>query len=319
MQDALGSCCKPAGQPRDMTHVLLPLALAVGTALAYAAAAAMQRRQTATIGQPVSWRAFLGVLVRQPRWWAGVATMAVGAALHLAALGVGSVSLVQPVNALALVLALPIDARLSQRRVIRGEWISAALVVAGLAALLTVAPRNNRTPPPTSGALLLTVGVVAGVVTIIVVLTARARPVWRGIARAAGAGLCMGTTSASAHLAIDAFTGTRPATTVGIISGAAALTLPLVGLALLQLAYRDGGLDGPLATLTILDPVVATAIGLTLLGERTTYGLAGVIIAAAGGSVALVGLTALIRLKPPPSTSAHAGSPDVPSSSPTGH
>lgn len=92
-----------------------------------------------------------------------------------------------------------------------------------------------------------------------------------------------------------------------------------MGLGLLQLAYRDGGLDGPLATLTILDPVVATAIGLTLLGERTTYGVVGVVIAAAGGAVALVGLTALIHLKPPTSASAHADSPEHASHSRTGH
>lgn len=301
-----------------MTHVLLPLALALGAALAYAAAAAIQRGQTVAVDRSASWRAFLGLLVRQPRWWAGVATMAVGAALHVVALGVGSVTLVQPVNALALVLALPIDARLSQRRVAGTEWVSAGLVVAGLAALLAVAPRNNRTPLPSAGSLLLTIGGVVGALTVVVLLTARAWPVWRAVARAAGAGLCLGTTSASIHLAIDAFTGPRPAITVGVISAAAVLGLPLVGLGLLQLAYRDGGLDGPLATLTILDPVVATAIGLTLLGERTTYGLSGVVIAIAGGAVALVGLAALIRLKPPPSASTDAGSHDVSSSSPTG-
>lgn len=301
-----------------MTHVLLPLALALGAALAYAVAAAIQRGQTAAVERSAGWTAFLGFLVRQPRWWAGVATMAVGAALHVVALGVGAVTLVQPVNALALVLALPIDAHLSQGRVARGEWISAGLVVAGLAAVLAVAPRNDRTPLPTSGSLLLTIGGVVVALTVVVLLTARAGPLCRAVARAAGAGLCLGTTSASVHLAIDAFTGPRPATTVGVIGAAAALGLPLVGLGLLQLAYRDGGLDGPLATVTILDPVVATAFGLTLLGERTTYGFSGVVIAIAGGAVALVGLIALIRLKPPTSASAHAGSPDVPSGSPTG-
>src|SRR4051812_39270562 len=183
-----------------MTRVLLPLALALATACAYAAAAAIQRGQTATVERPGSWRAFLGMLVRQPRWWAGVATMAVGAGLHVIALGVGSVTLVQPVGALALVLALPIDAHMRRRRLARGEWIGAGLVVAGLAALLSVAPRSEQTSLPTPGPLLLTIAVAGGAVAGLLLLAGRRRTASSAIARAAGAGLCMGTTSASVHI-----------------------------------------------------------------------------------------------------------------------
>jgi threonine/homoserine efflux transporter RhtA len=80
---------------------------------------------------------------------------------------------------------------------------------------------------------------------------------------------------------------------------AAALMLPVLGLGAQQFAYRDGGLDGPLAAMTITDPVAAGLIGLTLLQERPPVGPTLVVLALLGTVAAVIGLTLLARSPDP--------------------
>ena len=69
---------------------------------------------------------------------AGQPVAAVGFALQAAALGFGSVLLVQALLVTSLLFALPINARLSHRRVTRWEWTWAALLAAAVAVIVTV-------------------------------------------------------------------------------------------------------------------------------------------------------------------------------------
>ena len=72
------------------------------------------------------------------QWWLGSLVAAVGFALQAAALGLGSVLLVQALLVTSLLFALPINARLSHRRVTRWEWMWAALLAAAVAVIVTV-------------------------------------------------------------------------------------------------------------------------------------------------------------------------------------
>jgi hypothetical protein len=65
------------------------------------------------------------------------------------------------------------------------------------------------------------------------------------------------------------------------------------GLLLSQAAYRGGGLAAPLATLTVVNPVVAAAVGITMFGETFRYGTTGTILALSCGVVAAGGLILL--------------------------
>ena len=61
-----------------------------------------------------------------------------GFALQAAALGLGSVLLVQALLVSALLFALPISARLAHRRVTRWEWLWAVLLACSVAVIVTV-------------------------------------------------------------------------------------------------------------------------------------------------------------------------------------
>ncbi len=293
----------PAPGPPFESHPVAAVLLALGTAFLYALAAALQRLAASRAAlegtHPRDGREFFGALARMPLWWAGIGSMACGAAVHVVALSLGSVTLVQPVGVLALVLALPLDARLEHRTVRGAEWASAAVLVAGLAGLLTLAPHHGQTRPAGSGGLVVT-AVVAAVVLVVVVLGGNQLG-WRGraVSRAAGAGLCAGVTSGMVRPVLHGLH--RGPVEAGVVAaGIAVVVLPVVGVLLLQTAYRDGGLDAGLATQTTLDPVVAGTIGIVVLHERFEGGPTGAGFAVLCAVVTVVGLVALIRAGPTP-------------------
>jgi hypothetical protein len=82
---------------------------------------------------------------------------------------------------------------------------------------------------------------------------------------------------------------------LAVFSPTAALVAALAvgGLLLAQSAYRGSGLGTPLATLTLVNPVVAVLIGVALLGERFTGGPTGVLLVVLCGGVAASGVALL--------------------------
>ncbi|HEY2194846.1 MAG TPA: DMT family transporter [Actinomycetospora sp.] len=291
----------PAPGPALQAHPVAAVLLALGSAFLYALAAALQRLAAARAAHegthPRDGREFFAALARMPVWWTGIGSMACGAAVHVVALGLGSVTLVQPVGVLALVLALPLDARLEHRTVRGAEWASAAVLVAGLAGLLSLAPHHAETRPAGSGGLVLT-ALAAAVVLAVVVLGGN-RLGWRGraVSRAAGAGLCAGVTSGLVRPVLHGL-NRGPLEPGVVVAGIAVVVLPVVGVLLLQTAYRDGGLDAGLATQTTIDPVVAGTIGIVVLDERFEGGVTGAGFAVLCAAVTVVGLVALIRAGP---------------------
>ena len=301
----------PAPGPPFEAHPVVAVLLALGSAFLYALAAALQRLASARAAHegthPRDGREFFLALARMPLWWAGIGSMACGAAVHVVALSLGSVTLVQPVGVLALVLALPLDARL-ERRTIRGaEWASAALLVAGLAGLLTLAPHHGGIQQAGTVGLVVTAVVAALALAAVVLVGNRLGWRARAVSRAAGAGLCAGVTSGLVRPVLHGLH--RGPLDVGVlVAGIAVIALPVIGVLLLQTAYRDGGLDAGLATQTTIDPVVAGTIGILVLDERFEGGLLGSGFAVLCAAVTVVGLVALIRAGPTP-TPRPAGRP----------
>jgi drug/metabolite transporter (DMT)-like permease len=270
----------------------IPLAVlaALLSTTCYAASAVLQQREASRPGTPDT--GLLRQLVRRPWWWVAVLAAGSAAALHIAALSLGPLTLVQPIGVLTLVMALPLGARLSGRGVTRREWRAAVAVAGGLAAVLTAAPHHA---PATKLSVLAVLATAAGLAVTLLCLVGlamrlppRAAPVVRAAAAATSFGFASGMTRIAA-------TGTAPF----LIAASAAVLAAATGLGLAQLAYRRGGLGAPLATTILVDPVVAVVIGITLLKEPvllspwlTALGLAG-LVATVGGIWALARTTPL--------------------------
>lgn len=278
-----------------MTVVAVVAALL--SAAAYAAGAALQQHAAAaTAGR--GGIALLVRLLRRPRWRAGILCVLVGAGLHLLALRWGPLVLVQPIGAVGVVLALPIGAALSARPVSRFELIAAAAVGVGLLGLLLSVravpglPRLNGVDLPAAG--VLVVAAVAACVVGGLLLAGGAR----AVVFAAGAGVCFGATSAVARgLVVQA--GPEGLRAVALSAPAAAFAAAAAaGLVLAQTAYAAGTLGSVLATLTVVDPLVAVGLGHAFLGERVAVTAVGGLTAVACAGAVVVGTAVLAQRHP---------------------
>jgi hypothetical protein len=125
-----------------------------------------------------------------------------------------------------------------------------------------------------------------------------ARP---GLRHASASGMASGVASALTQTVTVAATDSSGPLLSWQVIGVALLVAAFAagGLILSQTAYR-GGLGGPLALVTLANPVAAAVIGLTLLGERLQGGASGLLLALAGAGLAGWGVVTLSRATPDP-------------------
>jgi drug/metabolite transporter (DMT)-like permease len=250
-------------------------------------------------------------LLRDRRWWCGTLLLAASIGLQAAALGPGSVLLVQALLMLSLLFALPVNARLSQRRVMRGEWIWAALLTAAVIVIVTVGnPQAGR-----AGAAFSTWAVVAVVLGPLLVGCVVAGRMWGG-ARAAVlfafvSGSLWGvfavlTKEVMARLGDGAW---ALAQTPELY---ACLVVALGGVVWSQSAFRAGPLTASMPTLQISQPVVAAVLGVVVLDETLKTGLGGLIGLAVAAPVAAVAVVKLARVEAAAATGKIPGAVDQP-------
>ncbi|MFD8154835.1 hypothetical protein ACFV28_29345 [Streptomyces sp. NPDC059720] len=272
-----------------MNAILVAVALSLVSAVAYAAAAVSQERLASRSSGSGALR-----LLGRSAWWCAVALNAAAALLHVVALRYGPLTVVQPLGALTLVAAVPLGARLAGRRVSGAEWRGTALTLLGLAAVLVTASG----PAPDDVLSVPEALAVAGATAALIGMLSRpgARP---GLRHATASGLASGVASALTQTVTVAATDrSGPVLSVQVV-GVALLVAVFAagGLLLSQTAYQ-GGLGGPLAVVTLANPLAAAVIGLSLLGERLQGGPGGVLLALAGASLASWGVVLLSRAAP---------------------
>lgn len=255
---------------------MLVVVLALLAALSNATASVLQRRAAADepdggagTRQAVRW---LRNVLRRPLWVAGAGMLALSTVLQAAALGLGSLALVQPLMAAELLFTLVVGSAVFHRRPDPRTWLAFAALAAGLAVFLTSAAPTAGRSTASAGRWLVAAGVVLGVV---VVLTVMARGV-RGAPRAALLGLASAVSFALTAALLKEVTG-RLADGVGTLL----TTWPLyataaaggVAFLLLQAAFRAGTLAASQPALTLGDALTSVALGWGLFGEQITLGV----------------------------------------------
>lgn len=282
-----------------MNHLTLSVLLCLVSAVAYAAGAIVQERVAGEQGPAfVPWR--------RPAWWGAVALNGAGAFLHVLALAYGPLTLVQPLGALTIVFALPMAALLVGRRAGSTAWRGALMATAGLAGLLALTGSPGTGGPDATERTVLVV--VTGTVVVVLAgaaLAVHRHPAVRGGLLAAAGGVAFGIASVFTKIVTQAL-GER-----GVLGQLPDLAVVAVlatgGLLLSQASYRGAGLAAPLATVTVVNPVAAAAVGLVLFGEGFRYGTAGTVLALSCGVVAAGGLILLTteRMQDRLATGAH--------------
>ncbi|MEU9650889.1 DMT family transporter [Streptomyces sp. NPDC048110] len=269
-----------------MSALALSVLLSLVSAVAYAGGAIVQEQVAAS--SPGAQYAPL----RRPGWWAAVGLNGLGGLLHVVALALGPLSLVQPLGALTIVFALPMAAIFVGRRAGATAWRGALMATVGLAGLLSLVGASDAQSLDTAqrvGAALVTGGAV--VALMIAGRAAHRHPAVRSILLATASGIAFGMSSVfTKTVAVDWTGGVSAA---DLPSLAVIGVLATAGMVLSQASYRGAGLAAPLATLTVVNPVVAAVVGITMFGETFRYGTTGTALALSCGVVAAGGLIML--------------------------
>ncbi|SEC73935.1 Magnesium transporter NIPA [Streptomyces sp. 3213] len=270
-----------------MSALALSIVLSLVSAVAYAGGAIVQER--VAVSSPDQEYAPL----RRPSWWAAVALNGTGGLLHVVALAYGPLSLVQPLGALTIVFALPMAALFVGRKAGSTAWRGAIMATIGLAGLLSLVGASDS--HSLSTAQRVSVAVFTGAVVATLMIAGRAahrHPAVRSVLLATASGIAFGMSSVfTKTVTVDWDNGAISATDIPFLAVIAVFAV--AGLMLSQASYRGAGLAAPLAVLTVVNPVVAAVVGITMFGETFRYGTTGTLLALSAGVVAAGGLILL--------------------------
>lgn len=257
-----------------------------------------QRSAHEVTDEPVGHLTLFLSLLRDRQWWLGSAVAAAGFAFQAAALGLGSVLLVQAVLVTSLLFALPISARQAHRRVTRWQWIWAVLLAGAVIVIVTV---GNPTAGQSRASLetWLEVAAVLGPVAALCLLGAK---VWSGptsaVLLAVVSGTLWGLFAVLTKAVVDRLDVTSWAG-VGQLLVTPELyiwvVVAIAGTAMQQASFRAGALTASLPTMTLTEPLVACALGVVVLGETLRPGEAGWVILVLAVTVMIAAAAALAR------------------------
>jgi cytochrome P450/drug/metabolite transporter (DMT)-like permease len=269
------------------------IALALAACLCYAIGAAVEQHQTKQVpSRRLVHPELLFQVVRRPRWLAGFAVGTFGAGLHAVALAWAPLALVQPLGVTTLLFAVPLAGLVRRRRPRRAELAAAAVTAVGLAALLSSLQLPAAPPVLPPGRLLLLVGATAGGLGALVVASRATSGAIRTLLLASAAGTSFAVTAALVRPITHQVATSGPA---GLLSWTTlAMTVnAVIGLLLEQAAYKSGHLAAAVGVMTVVDPLVAVAVGTAVLGQPVSVDHP--MLAAAEAAVVTLGIAALAR------------------------
>ncbi len=260
----------------------IAICVALAAALCFALTSALQhwvasREPTHKTMDP----RFLLRLLRRPVWLAGELAHVTGTGLQALALGLGALAVVEPVLASALFLAIPMEAALTRRRPHRRDITAVVLASGGLAAFLVTARPDRGISAPSGSAWAWTAALFVPAIACCFVLAHR----WTGTRRATCLGLASGAMNGVAAALLKTCTDRLSANPVSLLTDWRSYTLVIVGTAALVLnqnAFQGCSLTAPLTALTLSEPIVGLAIGVTAFREDlSAEGLRTVVLAVA--------------------------------------
>jgi drug/metabolite transporter (DMT)-like permease len=264
------------------------------SAVAYASASVLQQRAARAVPEEHAMRpGLLWRLIRRPLWLAGTAIDWLGFGFQAVALGLGSILVVQPMLCTGLLFALPLGAALQGRRLGHREWTGAVALSLGLAVFLVVGDPTEGKDFATTRAWLLALAILGPTIVVLVGGAMRRRNTRRAVLLALATAIlyaitAVNTKSAVAELqqGIDVLlTSWEPY--VGAVAA-------IVGLLLNQSAFQAGELGASLPTLTAVEPILGSLLGVLMLHEELRA--EGVIAWLAVGVSAAVVVVAIVVL-----------------------
>lgn len=256
----------------------------------------VERLTGESAGSGLSIRHLLGLLSR-PSWVIGTMLLGLAIAFQIAALSLAPLIVVQPLGVVAMVITAILNSRMSGVRLPKRAIVSLSLCVGGIVTFVTVAAFTAADRPVTNTKLTTILIIFAIVLVIALAGYFALRHHAIAIFYVVGAGVLYGFVATFAKAVIGRFMQNEFdwLTWVCVL---ALVTGGLVGMLFVQNAYSSGPPDLVIAGLTVVDPLVAILIGITVLNEAANAPSWAIICFVVTGLIALIGVVGLAKFHP---------------------
>ena len=249
-------------------HVVVAVACGLVAALAYALSNVLQQHEAEQIAdEDALGLGLLAKLVHEPRWVLGTGADVAGYVFEALALGAGTLVLVEPILATALVFSLVFAAVINGRRISGAGWTAAILLAASLSLFLyQVSPTGGTSVAPFGQWLIAGPPILAFIFLCVAVASTQEGP-RRAALLASGAGVAFGV-SAVLTKAFVHYLGDGPVAWVPHWEPYCLAVSSIGGLVLAQSAFQTGALAAAVGAEQVLQPLSGVVLGVGLLGEE---------------------------------------------------
>ena len=213
----------------------------------------------------------------EPLWLLALVADAGAVGLQVTALHLGALAVVQPLLVTALLFSLLLNHLFARSTVSVKEIGWAVLLIAALAAFLTVSGASSpKITGPLQAADKLPAELTAATAVVIIALCLGAARLRQGVQRATLMGVAIGVIYASTAALLKACTNIATTSLSGLFTSwqlYVVLLGGLAGLVLAQLAFQAGPLTASLPVIAAVDPVLSVTIGVVIYDEHLRTGL----------------------------------------------
>lgn len=254
-----------------MSAVTLSMLIAFTAACGFALGNAIQHRAAGSVDLDRGLLQMTIRLFRSPQWLVGSALALTAFGLHITAMNLGSVAIVQPFLVGAVVVAVPIRAFLDRQMPTRSELGWVAFTVVGIVVFVSVAnaERSSGTPHDGRAAIAVVLGFVGASLWASTAPRFN-RPTTRAFVLASASGVVFGVTAGlMKFVRHDAADGLA-----GFLLGWhfwALLIGSVLGTLLNQRSYQAAALSASMPAMNTIDIIVAVTFGWVVFGEPPAH------------------------------------------------
>jgi drug/metabolite transporter (DMT)-like permease len=291
-------------------YVGIPIALfgailiSLGTQLQHTGVSIVGAKAVSSTKAGLGVRQLLALFAR-PSWVLGTLVLGIAILFQLTSLGFAPLIVVQPLGAIALVVTSIMNSRISKVKLDGVSIRAIVMCIGGVGLFVTIAAFTAKSSPITEVQLSIVLIILTAVLIAFAVLFVTLRSKFQAIFYIVGAGVLFGFVATLAKVVIDrvktlSFSGFQlgDAEWLTVLCVIGMLIAVLLGSYFVQSAYSNGPPDLVVAGLTVIDPLVAIAIGIIVLGEASKAPLWAIFAFVVAGAIAIFGVVSLARNHP---------------------
>jgi drug/metabolite transporter (DMT)-like permease len=245
-------------------------------------------------------------LVRRPSWLVGTVLLGLAVVFQLFSLYLAPLTVVQPLGALALVITVLLNARVTKTKLDAASIRAVLLCVGGVGLFVTIAALTTTTVAIQNTQLVIVLAILIAVLIVFGVGFAVLRKRLTRIFYVVGSGILFGFVATLAKVLITRIQTIFQsgfhllfADLLTVVCLVGLIAAALLGSYFVQTAYSTGSPSVVVAGLTVIDPLVGVTIGIVVLGEATAAPLWAGLVFVISGIVAVYGVIQLSRHGPP--------------------